>query len=212
MNRSMIAALLLVLLLAPGAALAEDTPTVNTTETTSTPTPLPSGNDASPISTSTATSTPTSADGVENSSNVTAVATIDRLTVITDYYMHRGDMVIKFHSDGGNTLAITETTNVDGAVQVRVRHHDIPRGSSKVRIDVIDRENPSVLITTRLSLKQNTGTKVSIDNGDSIVEGPYDGSDVRDAAIGGAFAVAIATLYEAAKVKLAANQRGERVA
>lgn len=204
MNRYL-TALLLVLLLAPGTALAHEDSNMNHTHT---PTPTLTTN-SSATSTSTATATPTPSS---RSSNVSAVASIDRLTVVTDYFMHRGDLVIKLYSTGPNKLAITETTNEDGAVQVRVRDHNVPRGHSRVRIDVIDRQEPSVLITTRLSLMENTGTKVSIDNSESIIEGPYDETDVRDAGIGGALGVALAVLYEAVRVKFAARNRGERLA
>lgn len=193
MTRLILALLLVLIATVPGAALAQEEPTASPT-------------------TSTPTASTTTANNSTASTGPTALARVDKLTIVTDYELRGGNLWIEFYSNGGNTLSITETTSTDGATNVRIRQEDIPRGYSTTTIDLYDTDDPSVLITSRLSLQENTGTKVSIDTGSSIIPGPWDGSDVRDAGIGGALGVVIAVLYEAVSAKIGASQRGEQVA
>jgi hypothetical protein len=181
--KSIIIGLLLVGCLLSGAALAQESPT-----TTSTATPA-------------------------NETGPTAVATVDKLTIITDYYLNEDDdLVLEFYSEGGNTLSITETTSTDGATSVRVRQETTPRGSSKTTIDVLDRSDPSVLITTRFSLQENRGTKISVESGQAIIGGPFDGTDVRDAGVGGALGVALVVVFSALTLVSGDSEEGERIA
>jgi len=147
-----------------------------------------------------------------NSSTPTALSSVDKLTVITDYELRDGNLWIEFYSEGGNTLKITETTSGDGAVQVAIRQEDIPRGYSTTTVDLISTDDPSVLITTRFSLQEGTGTKLSVDTSSSIVSGPFDGSDAQAAGFCGALGVALTTLYLVAQRVYGRSEQPERIA
>jgi hypothetical protein len=54
-------------------------------------------------------------------------------------------------------------------------------------------------------------TQLDVSSG-SLLAGPYGGSDVRDAAIGGALGVGIPVLYTAVRAKTGASEDTERVA
>lgn len=144
--------------------------------------------------------------------NESVVAQVDRLTVVTDYYLEDDTLYIELYSTGGNTLSVTETTSDGGATQVAVTEETVPRGRYTMSVDVIETGSPSVLITTRLSLQEQRGTKISVSESSLIPGGPYDGSDVRDVGIGSALGVSIGVLYSAVRAKLGAAERGERMA
>lgn len=117
---------------------------------------------------------------------------------------------IVFEADRPTTVFITYTTSTDT--------EGVSRGTSTAKPLAAGRTTvfqtvPSGLVwlSTPRSQENDTFTELEAD-GSSLVSGPYDGSDVRDAGIGGALAVALAVLYEAVKAKAAARERGERVA
>lgn len=143
--------------------------------------------------------------------NETVIARIDRISVVTDYWVTDGTLHIEVYSNGGNELTVTETTSEDGATQVALVEEWVPRGRYVMTVDLVRTDSWSVLITTRLSLQNERGTKLS-ESGDALVAGPFDGSDVRDAGIGSALGVSIGVLYTAVKAKVGAGERGEHVA
>jgi hypothetical protein len=162
-------------------------------------------------------------DSVENSSatstpnptpeNETAVARVDKLTVVTDYRLSNGTLYVELYSAGGNKLTVTETTQEDGVTQVALTEEWIPRGRYRLTVDLVNPSEPSVLITTRHSLRNDRGTEISPDTGsDLIPDGPYTGSDARDVGLGSAGGVAIAHLWVAVRAKLGSSDKAERVA
>lgn len=157
------------------------------------------GQEATPT---TATSTNASAEGTR----------VDQLTTLVDYRLDAGELVLVFDSDGGNTVTVTETAPGSGATQVSVRRFDLARGKEVVRVPLMSASNPSVLITSRLSLEAGTGTAVKVQNGVTLLAGPYDGSDVRDAALGGALGVAAVIALGALRTVTGESDEGERIA
>lgn len=151
-------------------------------------------------------------DTANNATAPESVVQVDTLTVVSDYELRNGDLWIEFRSEGGNTLSITETAQSDGATQVRVRTVDIPRGTSTVTVNVFDSAQASVLITSRLSLQQNSGTTLAVDSADPLIAGPFTATDAQAAGVGAGLGVAITTLYMVAKVVYGRNEQPERMA
>ncbi|ACO54901.1 ORF6 [Halorubrum pleomorphic virus 1] len=160
----------------------------------------------------TAQTTPGQNQTAPNSSSPTVISQVDSITAITDYELRDGDLWIQFQSSGGNTLSITETAGSEGATQVRVRSVDIPRGTSTVTIDLFNSADGSVLITSRLSLEQNSGTVVSVSGGSAIISGPFTASDAQASGLGAAISVASVTLLLVFRASRGESTEGERIA
>lgn len=159
-----------------------------------------------------ATAQEDNASDVANASAPESVVQVDKLTVVSDYEIRDGNLWIQFRSDGGNTLSITETAQDGGATQVRVRTVDIPRGVSSVTIDLFRSSEASVLITSRLSLQQNSGTTISVDSAEPLIAGPFTASDAQAAGLGGALSVSMFTLFLVLRAARGESDGVERIA
>lgn len=178
--------LVIVSCLAPGAAFAQEN------QTTSTPTP---------------TATPTSTPAGSSSTGVHPVFGDPDVSVVDYWYdSDRSRFFIVFRAERPQSVTITTPANEDGrgSIYTRVLHD----GRTRVSVQTSARK---VSITTEDSREAGYFTQLDAGGG-ALVGGPYDGADVRDAGIGGAFGAILAFLYEAVKVKSQAGQQGERVA
>ncbi|MFC7077898.1 hypothetical protein [Haloarcula halophila] len=179
----------LLLIVACSIALV---PTVGAQETTSTPTPTANG-----------------------TANVTAPAqapaaelVVDDDLVVTDYRYQDGEMVITFWSSQYKAVNIAPAAGQSSA------------GTVSFEAAVVDADRKT---TVRVASPSGVTlwTDKSIENqrfhylrkpSTFFVSGPWSGSDVRDAGLGGAIGVAFACLYYAVAAKIGAAERGERVA
>ncbi|WP_255151331.1 hypothetical protein [Halorarius halobius] len=184
---------LLLLLAATGTVAAQNGSNASTMTATDTISPTP---------------TPTA-------SNVTYEADLygDPAVKIRKWRYHAGSSTffVTFESEVPRLVTFTFTSSAggEGVSKGSIIKKPIPRGVSTVQVTI---SSGVVWISTPVSQSNGAFTQLEADTGSSLLAGPYDGSDVRDAGIGGALGVALAVLYEAVKAKTGANERGERLA
>lgn len=170
---------------------------------------------AAPNGSATPTSTPTATATSTPPTNATYEADLygDPAVQIQSWRYHADSSTfyITFEADVPRLLTFTYTTDSgsDGVSKGTIIQKPIPRGVSTVQVTTA-----SGVVWISSSVSRNNGgfTQLEADSGGSLVSGPYDGSDVRDAAIGGSLGVALAVLYEAVRAKASAHERGERLA
>jgi len=134
---------------------------------------------------------------------------IDDDVGVTDYRVADGYFVIDFYADEFKAVTISatpDTADTSGSISFRsvVVEEDT---TTTVRIA----SSSAVSMWTDDSLEREKAYYLRKQSG-FPVSGPWTGSDVRDAALGGALGVVLAVLYEAVAAKVGATQRGERVA
>lgn len=188
MVRTVLVGLLLVgLLVAPATAIAQESPTATPTET---PTPGP-------------------ADGDRPGE---AQVYGDDAVYIESWDYSDGVFRIVFNSSAYRP-SLTLTAPVEhsqrGANRGAIVQKELLRGSTVVEIASPTGE---VSITTSTSTKAGVYTKLDADRGGAIVAGPWDGTDVRDAGIGGSLGVALAIVLGALSVVSGDSDEGERIA
>lgn len=134
---------------------------------------------------------------------------IDRSVAITEWRYQDGTFIIDFYAEDYTSLTMVASpsgSSDQGAVEYRGAVLD--GGSiTTVRIG----SDSKVSMWTEASAEN--GRAVYLDKpSTAFVSGPYDGTDVRNAAIGAALGVALAVLYEAVAAKLGSADGMERVA
>jgi len=134
---------------------------------------------------------------------------IDENVGVVDYHVEDGEFVIDFYSDEFKTVTISaapDTSSQSGSISFRsvVVEKDT---TTTVRIT----SSSAVSMWTDDSLEREQAYYLRKQSG-FLISGPWTGSDVRDAALGGALGVVVAVLYEAVAAKVGATERGERVA
>ncbi|AXG08640.1 hypothetical protein DU484_01540 [Haloplanus rubicundus] len=151
-------------------------------------------------------------------SNSSAALVIDKTLQITEWSYRGGTFVITFHSDTYQSVSLTavpessSSGESSGTVNYRERFVQ-PNAETVVRIDVPKSDGRArVWIFSSRSAETGTVHYLEAGRSASLLSGPFDGSDVRDGAIGGASGVGFAVLYVVARAKLGADQRGERLA
>lgn len=134
---------------------------------------------------------------------------IDENVGVVDYHVEDGEFVIEFYSDEFKPVTISaapDTSSQSGSISFRsvVVEKDT---TTTVRIT----SSSAVSMWTDDSLEREQAYYLRKQSG-FLISGPWTGSDVRDAALGGALGVVVAVLYEAVAAKVGATERGERVA
>jgi len=134
---------------------------------------------------------------------------IDDDVGVTDYHFENGEVVIDFYADEFKPVTISatpDTSDTSGSISFRtiVVEEDT---TTTVRIA----SSSAVSMWTDDSLDREKAYFLRKQSG-FLISGPWTGSDVRDAALGGALGVVLAVLYEAVAAKVGATERGERVA
>lgn len=239
MNRTLTLILLvscIVPAVAPVVAQEETTPTTTPTPTatasednttaTATPTPTPTATATStPTTTPTATPAgsetpaPAGSDSGDSSTNNESVALVLSETLrITEWSYRGGTFIIHFESDRYQAVSLTaipESTGSgenSGSANYRERFVE-PNRETVVRIDA-PKSGGRARVWIVSDATSETGTIHYLEAGrsSSLLAGPYDGSDVRDAGIGASLGTAFAVLYAAARAKLGAAEGGERIA
>jgi|GEM_PF-3161012 len=209
MVRKMIVVLILLSsIAAPAAAQA-----ANNTTATSITTPTPEATAAEDTPTSTATATPEPNPPEDNS---TTVVEIGPNTRVTSWTYRGGAFHVVIEADIPMRLTISEAVNQDGsgAGTITYQRRNLAAGTNEFRVPAETHNGEAtIVLSTPASEANDRAAFLHHDgNGASLLSGPFDGSDVRDGAIGGASGVGFAVLYVVARAKLGADQRGERLA
>lgn len=134
---------------------------------------------------------------------------LDDDVAVTDYSYADGVFTLSVYSDAYTTMTVAgspEKGQQSGSASFKTV--PLKKGATtKVQI-----ESPTAV---------NMWTEKSIEDGrwyyvtkpsSGLISGPWDGSDVRDAGIGGALGVMLTVLYTAVEAKTSGGRRGERVA
>ncbi|WP_281193754.1 hypothetical protein [Halorubrum sp. F4] len=161
--------------------------------------------------------TPLLAGGVaaqENSTNETVAnataectETINNYTAICSAELDGSDVVIDIHTEGPQTVTVTEAFRRGSGVleQRRVR---LQPGRNTVRLTVtVDGGSEGVTINAGQTLYQK-----EIKTSSSIIVGPFTSSDVQASGLGGALGVALTTLYMVARRVYGRVEQPERIA
>lgn len=183
---------MIVLCIASGSAIAtaqESTPTTTPTPT-QTPSPEPQNQTAPP-------GAPDDLDLV-----------VDRQVALVDWDYRDGEFVLDVYASDYTTMTVAASPSTRSQ-----------SGSVNFESVVLEKETTT---TVRIPASRaiTFWTENSVEDGRAyflrkkgdLITGPYSGDDVRNAAIGGAFGVVIAVLYEAVSAKVGAAERGERLA
>jgi len=182
--------------------------------TTATPTPTP---EASPTATATPTSTPMATpEPNPPEDNTSAVVAIGPNTRITEWTYRGGAFHLVVEADIPMRLTITEAVQQEGSGSgtITFTRRNLAAGTNEFRIPAeLHNGEATITLSTSASEAQDTAAFLHYDGGGaSLLSGPYDGSDVRDAGIGGALGTSLGALYVVARAKLGADQGGERLA
>ncbi|PHQ38022.1 hypothetical protein DJ69_13885 [Halorubrum persicum] len=153
--------------------------------------------------------------GVAAQDNTTAVAnatdecteTINEYTAICDAELDGSDVVIDIHTDGPQTVVVTEAFR-KGSGELNQRRVSLDEGRNTIRHRVtVDGGSEGVTIAAGQTLYQK-----EVRSSSTIVAGPFTGSDVQAAGIGGSLGVALTTLYLVARRVYGRTEEPERVA
>lgn len=118
---------------------------------------------------------------------------------LVNYWEANGSMHIQLYAESSALVALSappdSRADVAGGYVER-------EGIKPNQLKTITIPSPGgiVWVSTATSTRNGRFTRVKT-GGTTILGGPYDGNDVRDAGLGGALGVSIAILYEAVKAK-----------
>ncbi|WP_435065633.1 hypothetical protein [Halobaculum sp. EA56] len=172
-------------------------------------TPLAAVAQESPTATPTAEPTSGPADGDRPGE---AQVYGDDAVYIESWSYSDGRFTIVFNSSAYRpslTLTAPVENSQRGSNRGAIVQRELTRGSTTVEIAAPTGE---VIITTSTTVDAGVYTKLDADRGGDLVAGPFDGSDVRDAGIGGALGVALAVVLGALSVVSGDSNEGERIA
>jgi|GEM_PF-1722630 len=177
---------------------------------TTSPTPSPS-----PTSAPTATSTPTTRTPVPGT-NITGPDTNREVETVVDEHVailsteyNDGTFKIRVYSDAYTSIQLVAPQDTSGdhaTVKFRTEQLD----SDKI-VDIYITSPGPVTVWSEASREDGRAALVEKPSG-GIVDGPYTGADVRNAAAGGMAGVAIAVLYEVIAAKIGASDKFGRIA
>ena len=128
---------------------------------------------------------------------------------VLDTEYNDGTFRIRVYSDAYTSLTLVapkESSGDHGTVEFRAEQLD-----SESIVDIYVTSPGPVTLWTENSRQEGRAAVVEKPS-QSVVDGPYDGADVRNAAAGGALGVALAVIYEAVAAKIGASDRMERFA
>ena len=153
--------------------------------------------------------------GVTAQDNTTAVAnttdkcteTINEYTQICDAELDGSDVVVTLYTEGPQTIVVTEAFRKGSGV-LNQRRVSLDAGRNTIRHRVtVDGGSEGVTIAAGQTLYQK-----EVRSSSTIVSGPFTGSDVQAAGVGGAIGVALTTLYLVARRVYGRTEEPERIA
>ena len=153
--------------------------------------------------------------GVAAQDNTTAVGnatdecteTINEYTAICDAELDGSDVVVELHTEGPQTIVVTEAFR-KGSGKLNQRRVSLDAGRNTVRHRVtVDGGSEGVTIAAGQVLYQK-----EVRTSSTIVSGPFTGSDVQAAGVGGSLGVALTTLYLVARRVYGKTEEPERIA
>jgi len=184
--------------------------TTATASTTATPTTSPTATPTATATPSSGTPTPVGAanvTGPDTSRDVEIV--VDENVAILDTEYNSGTFKLRVYSDAYTTLTLAaapDGSSEKGTIQFKTEALD----ANKI-VDIYISSESGVTAWTDASAEDGRAVYVRKPS-QGIVDGPYDGADVRNGAAGAAIGVAIAVIYEAVAAKIGAADRMERFA
>jgi len=132
---------------------------------------------------------------------------INEYTYICDAKLDGSDVVIDIHTEGPQTIVVTEAFRKGSGV-LSQRRVSLGAGRNTVRLTVtVDGGSEGVTIAAGQTLYQKE-VKIS----STLVGGPFTASDTQAAGVGGALGVALTTLYLVARRVYGRVEQPERIA
>ena len=132
---------------------------------------------------------------------------INQYTHICDAELDGSDVVITLHTEGPQTVTITEGFRRGSGV-LSQRSVSLDAGINTVRLTVtVDGGSEGVTIAAGDTLYQK-----EVKTSSELIGGPFTASDAQAAGIGGGLGVALLTIYLVAKAVYGRNQESERLA
>jgi len=166
---------------------------------------------SAPTETTTAAAPPTASESSNETAYFGDVAGDRAVRIVSAEYVD-GTAVLVLESDLPRTVTVTAPTGSTsaGAAAGNLVSRPIPPGRTTVRIDSPE---PRVTIVTSYSIENGKYTEIRFDDGGSaLIAGPFTGTDVRDAAIGGAFGTSFGALLIIVRRRFGLHRGMERVA
>lgn len=148
-------------------------------------------------------------NGTNESANGTDECTerINEHTAICDAYLDGSDVVLELHTEGPQTVTVTEAFR-QGSGELEQRRVSLDEGRNTVRLTVtVDGGSEGVTIAAGDTLYQKEVRTES-----TIVSGPFTASDAQASGLGGALGVALTTLYLVARRVYGRSEKPERIA
>lgn len=160
------------------------------------------------------TPTPTATDTTNatapDSAPDNAALVIDSQTVVVDYSVQNGEMVIDLYSTEYKTVSFGPSPSSGSETGTIQSQTHVVAADQTTTVRIASPEG--VTIWTNESVTDGRFHYISPSGYSLFGSSTFTGSDVRNAGIGGAIGVAIAVLYEAVSAKIGSSERGERVA
>lgn len=146
-----------------------------------------------------------------STANVTAVATLDNKSVVTDYRMADGVMKIDVLVEEETTISATERIEKDGAYEVRFQEwSDLQPGNHTLTFDTMSNESASLMMYSRRGIENGRAVQLQISEESGYVSG-LDESDPYVVGLTVALILGAMFLAEAVRRKFALGEGGERL-
>ncbi|RDZ54487.1 hypothetical protein C5C07_02875 [Haloferax sp. Atlit-4N] len=182
-----------LLLAVPGTVVAQETSTAS-----------------APTETTTAAAPPTASESSNETTYFGDVAG-DPLLRIVDAEYRDGTAIITLEADAPRLVTVTAPTGSTsaGVASGNIVRRSVPKGRSTIRVASPE---PRVTLTTSTSIRNEQYTEIRFEDGSALIAGPFTGTDVRDAAIGGAFGTSFGALLIIVRRRFGLHRGMERVA
>lgn len=158
----------------------------------------------------------TSTNSTSDTISSTTVQTIDQNTRITNWSYSDGEFVLLVAADSPTRMTITQsidTRDADSGTGTILRR-SLSSGENRIVVNTHgSSSSPALFITTPQSIENEEYTYVKADSPSNLIpQGPYSGSDVQAAGVGGALSVAVMVLFRGAQAKVGSYSGGTRLA
>nr|WP_015060817.1 hypothetical protein [Haloferax lucentense]ADB79730.1 unknown [Haloferax lucentense DSM 14919] len=165
---------------------------------------------SAPTETTTAAA-PTTASESSNETTYYGDVAGDRAVRIVSAEYVDGTAVLVLESDLPRTVTVTAPTGSTstGAAAGNLVRRPIPPGRTTIRIDSPE---PRVTLVTSYSIENGQYTEIRFKDGSALIAGPFTGTDVRDAAIGGTVGTSFGALLIIVRRRFGLHRGMERVA
>jgi len=163
----------------------------------------------------TASTTATSSTATPPPTNATTEVVIGPLARVTSWSYADGTFRLTIESKAPTLLTISESpeTQSSGSGTISFTRHRLSRGTNELTVPVSNPGSDATLIlSTPGSVNRGEAAFILHSSGGALVSGPFDGADVRNAALAAALAVALGALYQVVKNRYAVHDGMERVA